>query len=550
MPRNVTMPSKTGWWLRAAALVLACLGIGVMPLRAADFPQVVQTDSGAVGGVPGTNPAVMVFKGIPFAAPPVGDLRWKPPVPPAKWNGVLKADHYGNTCMQRSRNAATSQSPLVSEDCLYLNVWTPAKSPNEKHPVMVWIYGGGFMGGSASNPSFDGEGLAAKGVVRVSMNYRLGIFGFLTHPDLDKESPNHVSGNYGLLDQIAALEWVQRNIAAFGGDPKKVTIFGQSAGGGSVHFLSVSPRAKGLFRAGISENGLLYQWDPYLIERNPSAYKLIKPSEEDNLAYLKKAGVESLAQLKGMTAAQLNALPAPPFPPAFFSPVIDGWVLPEDFDDVYAQGKQLDVPMMAGWTISYYPGFKLTVADYQKWARARFGKMADEFLKLYPAATDEEASLQIEQSARDSYRISAYLWAVTRQKSQPKSSANKFYVYSYNHPEPPDVQHRGASAGVEILYVMNSLSKLPERPFVKQDFDIADTMSSYWANFAKTLNPNGAGLPEWPAVNVQSHITMQLGEDSKPIPLATDPRFDFFKRFLEGHPPICHFAEDCSINMQ
>ena len=150
----------------------------------------------------------------------------------------------------------------------------------------------------------------------------------------------------------------------------------------------------------------------------------------------------------------------------------------------------------------------------------------------------------------DSYRISAYLWAVTRQKSQPKSSANKFYVYSYNHPEPPDVQHRGASAGVEIPYVMNSLSKLPERPFVKQDFDIADTMSSYWANFAKTLNPNGAGLPEWPAVNVQSHITMQLGEDSKPIPLATDPRFDFFKRFLEGHPPICHFAEDCSINMQ
>ena len=543
----------------AAAFAIACLAISAVPVRAADFPKIVQTDGGTVSGTPGTNPAIMVFKGIPFAAPPVGDLRWKPPMPPAKWTGVLNADHYGNTCMQSTRRTTTAvavsngtpanAAPKVSEDCLYLNVWTPAKNPNEKLPVMVWIYGGGFMGGSASNPQFDGEGLAAKGVVRVSMNYRLGIFGFLAHPELDKESSHGVSGNYGLLDEIAALEWVQRNIAGFGGDPTKVTIFGQSAGGGSVHFLSVSPLAKGLFRAGISENGLLFQWDPYLIERNPSAYKLIKPAEEDNLAYLKKAGIESLSQLKSMTAEQLVALPPPPFPPAFYSPIIDGWVLPEDFDQVYAKGKQNDVAMMAGWTNSYYPGFKITVADYQKWAHARFGSMADEFLKVYPASNDDEAARQIEESARDSYRMSVYLWAETREKAEPKGSTNKFYTYTYNHPEPPDAQKRGASAGVEIPYVMNSLSKL-DRPFVKEDYQLADMMSSYWANFAKNLDPNGKGLPVWPVFNPNSHTTMLLDVQSHPIPLTTDARFNFFKRFLESHPPICHFAEDCSINMQ
>jgi para-nitrobenzyl esterase len=540
--------SKSNNLSKIATLLALCVGLCVNPLRAADFPQTVQVDTGTVTGVPGTNPAIMVFKGIPYAAPPVGKLRWQPPAPPTKWTGILNADHYGASCMQPARRTVNKPGE-ISEDCLYLNVWTPAKSANEKLPVMVWIYGGGFMAGSASNPDFDGEGLAAKGVVRVSLNYRLGIFGFLAHPELDKDSPNHVSGNYGLLDQIAALQWVKRNIAAFGGDPERVAIFGQSAGGGSVHFLSVSPMAKGLFRAGISENGLLYQWDPYLIERNPSAYKLIKPAEEDNLAYLKKAGIESLQQLRDMTAAQLVALPPAPFPPAFFSPIIDGWVLPEDFSDVYAKGKQNDVAMMAGWTISYYPGLKITVADYQKWAKARFGSMGDEFLKLYPASTDDEASQQIEQSARDSYRISVFLWAETRQKAQKKDSTNKFYIFSYNHPEPPDAQKRGAGAGVEIPYVMNSLSKL-DRPFVKEDYEIADMMSSYWANFAKTLDPNGKGLPVWPAFNSDSRVTMQLGEDSKPISLATDARFSFFKRFLKSHPPICHFAEDCSINMQ
>jgi carboxylesterase type B len=433
-----------------------------------------------------------------------------------------------------------------SEDCLYLNVWTAAKSADAKLPVMVWIFGGGFQAGSGSNPTFDGEGLAAKGIVRVSLNYRLGILGFLSHPDLDKESPHHASGNYGLLDQIEALKWVKRNIAAFGGDPNRVTIFGQSAGGGSVNFLTSSPLAKGLFQRAIAENGLLHPDDPFLQERSPSAYKKIAQAESDNLAYLAKAGVQSLQQLRAMSSAQINALPPAPFPPAFYSPIQDSWVFPDGFAESYAKGKQIDVPYIAGWTSVYYPDLKISVAQYRQWAEARFGAMGKEYLALYPAATDAEASLQIEQGARDSYRSSLFLWAQARQKQGP----NKTFIYYYNHPYPGASKEKfGAGAGDEIPYVMNSLAKL-DRHFVKEDFAVADMMSSYWANFATTGDPNGKGLPKWPAYSPESKVAMQLGNDTGAIPVATDARFQFYKRFFASHPPLCSFAQTCSIDMQ
>ncbi len=531
--------------------LLAWLAPSVVPLHAADFPQTVQIDTGAVSGAPATNSAITVFKGIPFAAPPVGNLRWKPPVAPTKWSGVLKADHYGPSCMQIYRATpipgSENSSNAPSEDCLYLNVWTPARNAAEKLPVMVWIYGGGFMQGSSSSPQFDGEGLAAKGVVRVQMNYRLGIYGFLAHPELDKESPQGVSGNYGLLDQIAALQWVQRNIAAFGGDPGNVTIFGQSAGGGSVHFLSLSPLAKGLFQRAISENGLLFHNDPFLQERSPSAYKTIREAEADNMAYLRKAGADSLKQLRAMSGEQINALPKTPFPPAFYSPIEDGWLLPKGFGELYAEGKQSNVPFMAGWTSVYYPDLKITVAQYQKWANARFGKMAGEFLSLYPAATDDEAAQQIEQSARDSYRTSTFEWAAAREKGK---GPYRTYIYYFNHGLPGSSKEKfGAGAGAEIPYVMNSLSKLTAS-FAKADHEIAEMMSSYWANFAKTGDPNGKGLPAWPQFNARNNITMQLGDGTQPIPAATDARFGFFKRYFASHPPRCSFAQDCSIDMQ
>lgn len=524
--------------------LLACWSMEVTALPAATFPQTVQIDTGTVSGVPGVNHAITVFKGIPFAAAPVGDLRWKPPVRPAKWRGVLKADHFGPSCMQSVRGTPNTLGE-IREDCLYLNVWTPAKSAVDRLPVMVWIYGGGFQSGSATNPQFDGEGLASKGVVRVSLNYRLGILGFLAHPELDKESPHGVSGNYGLLDELAALQWVARNIAAFGGNPKRVTIYGQSAGGGSVHFLSLSPLAKGLFQRAISENGLLYSDDPFLQERSPSAYKQLEQAESDDMSYLRKAGVESLQQLRAMSSAQLNALPPAPFPPAFFSPIVDGWLLPQGFAATYAKGEQSDVPFMAGWTSVYYPELKITVAAYHKWIEARFGAMAGEYLALYPATTDDEADQAVEQAARDSYRCSLFLWAQQRQKK-----GSRTYIYYYNHGLPgSDNEKFGAGAGAEIPYVMNSLAKL-DRPFLKVDYALADMMSSYWANFAINGDPNGSGLPVWPAVDPNSKAIMQLGDDSGQIPVATEARFEFYKRFFASHPPKCSFAQECSIDQQ
>jgi para-nitrobenzyl esterase len=542
MLRRIHESASAGKQAILAVVVFACCEMSIVPLHAAAFPQTVQIDTGTVSGIPGTNPAVAVFKGIPFAAPPVGDLRWKPPAPPAKWIGELKADHFGPSCMQSVRATAAVKRE-VSEDCLFLNVWTAAKSPADQLPVMVWIYGGGFSAGSGSEPNFDGEGLAAKGVVRVTFNYRLGMLGFLAHPDLDKESPHGASGNYGILDQVTALQWVARNIAAFGGDPQNVTIFGQSAGGGSVHFLANSPLAKGLFHRAISENGLLHPDDPFLQERSPSAYKKSDKAKSDNLAYLKKAGVESLQQLRAMSGEQIIALPRAPFPPAFFTPVVeDGWVLPTDFAETYAQGKQNDVPFIAGWTSVYYPELKITVVEYRKWAEERFGAMAGEYLSLYPATTDEQASLQVEQGARDSYRISLLLWSKLRQKNF------KTYIYYFNHGLPGDRKEKfGAGAGAEIPYVMNSLSKV-DRQYKKEDYAIANMMSSYWANFAKTGDPNGKDLPVWPSVNPDGKIIMQLGDDSGKIPVATDARLDFFKRFFATHPK-CAWGQGCSINM-
>jgi carboxylesterase type B len=519
-------------------------------LPAASFPLQVQIDAGAIQGTPSSTPSIAVFKGIPYARPPVGALRWKPPMAPRHWKGVRAADHFGRSCLQVSRQTtiAGSRNPTdaPSEDCLYLDVWTPAHQVTDRLPVMVWIYGGGFQAGSSSNPQFDGEGLAAKGVVRVQMNYRLGIYGFLSHPDLDRESPHHASGNYGLLDQIEALKWVKRNISAFGGDPQRVTIFGQSAGGGSVHILSLSPLADGLFQRAISENGLLFSGDPFLQERSPSAYLPIREAEARNVEYLKKGGVTSLRQLRSMSADAINALPRTPFPPAFFGPIQDGWLLPEGMAELYAKGRQSHVPFMAGWTSVYYPGLQITPATYELWAHARFGSMAEEYLSLYPASTDQAAAEAVEQGARDSYRSSLLLWA--RQRASKDSST---YIYYFNHGLPGSAKEKfGAGAGAEIPYVMNSLTKI-EGNFRGVDHQIAEMMSSYWVNFATTGDPNGPGLPNWPRADAHDGSPMmQLGDGTGPIDVASENRFDFYRRFFNSRPPKCLFGRPCSIEMQ
>jgi para-nitrobenzyl esterase len=520
-------------------LSIACLALCAVSAQA----QTVRTDDGAVSGVPASG--VTAYLGIPFAAPPVGDLRWKPPVRPRPWSGVLKADHISNSCMQHvpvpgAAEAAHPPSPFTSEfdpvgglgeDCLYLNVWTPAHRPGAKLPVMVWIYGGAFVVGSTAVPVYDGQGLAAKGVVVVSMNYRVGIFGFYASAELDAESPHHASGNYGLLDQIAALNWVRRNAAAFGGDPDKVTIFGQSAGGGSVQMLAISPLARGLFQRAISESGTLYPWDPGI----NSAPMLVKPLprlEADGKAWLDKTGVDtSLAALRKLPAEQLLNLPAPPFHGAFFSPTIDGWVLPEGYAAAYAHHHQADVPFLVGNNSGEGGAFSLqamTQTEYAAWAARTFGDFSGEFLALYPAASDAEALAQRKAAGNDMARVSRMLWA----RAYAEGLRSKTYVYYFDHVLPgPNAARFGAFHMSEIPYVMGSLDRT-KRPITAADRAVSDKMMGYWTHFAAT-----GSLP-WVSADAPGANVTQVGDDDKAIVAASDARTQFFERFYRSHTPM------------
>jgi carboxylesterase type B len=524
---------------KLAAWSLALCAIFAGALHAQTFPLDVKIDSGMLTGVPTSNPAVTVFKGVPFAAPPVGNLRWKPPVAPAMWSGVRKADKYGSSCMQKGRGEPGQGGDQVqpSEDCLYLNVWTPAKSATDKLPVMVWFFGGGYSGGSSAAPGFEAVGLASKGVIVVVINYRLGLLGFLTAPELDAGSPNHVSGNYGLLDQIESLKWVKRNIAAFGGDPGRVTIFGQSAGAGSVQIHAVMPQSRGLFQRALSQSGTMDTGDP-LLWQGAMSYRTMKEAETNDWYYLRSVGVDSLAKLRAMTAEQIINLPAPPFPPfpPFFCPVLDGYVMPATFKEMYARRKQADVPFVVGTSaedLSGTPTFRTTVAAYRKWAQEKFGPMTDEFIRLYPAANDAEAGLAQNLAFHDQNRISKIGWADAYQKG----IRSKIFIYFWNHPWPGQ-ESRGAFHGSEIPYVMGSLSSV-KQPWTDHDREITEMMTQYWANFATTGDPNGKGLPEWTAFTPRNNkSTMLLGDGPGLSEPATEARVSFFRRWFASLPQM------------
>lgn len=502
---------------------------------AATIAQSVHIESGAISGTAGTDPSITLFKGIPFAAAPKGDLRWRPPMPPAKWTGVFKADHFAPSCMQ---NIVTERKPWtyefmahgeISEDCLYLNVWTPAKSAGDKLPVLVWIHGGGYTEGSGSVPAYDGEGLARKGLVIVTINYRLGFLGFLAYPELSRESEHGSSGNYGLLDQIAALRWVARNIAAFGGDPTRVTVAGQSAGAGSVHFLTISPLAKGLFQRGIAESGS-QAWSSSEVSRSPMAMKTLAQGEQDGLRFAEERGAHSLKELRAMSWEQLNVNN-----PGRMVPVLDGWVIPEDFAVTFAKGKQNDVPFLTGCNADEggaVPHPTTTLEEFQKMAHQRYGPMADEFLKLYPAASDAQAGEAQNAAARDYARTSMYFWALERQKT----SHSKTFTYYWDHPLPgPDKETYGAFHTSEVPYVFNSLDK-SGRPIDSTDRAIADQMTSYWANFARNGDPNAKALPLWSAFTPGARVTMELGDRPGPIRVANQPQFKFLEQFFAPQP--------------
>ena len=494
----------------------------------------VAVTGGQIAGVPGSDPSVVVFKGIPFAAPPLGDLRWRAPQPAAAWQGVRNADQFGNSCIQtvvRERKPWTYEFMThnsISEDCLYLNVWTAAGRPEERRPVYVFIYGGGNTEGSTAVPVYDGGTLARKGIVVVTVNYRLGLLGFFTHPELTREASYRASGNYGILDLIAALKWVRENIAAFGGDPGKVTVGGQSAGAANTHVLTASPLAKGLFRGAIAESGST-------IARGSS--RKLAEQEQMGVKFAAAKGAPDLRALRAMSWQQLEAsLPAPNYR---FTTVVDGYVLPSAIDEVFTQKKQNDVPTLTGSNqdeggASPHPD--VTLEQFRKLATARYAESADEFLKLYPAKTDQEAAIAQNNAARDSSRVSTYLWAIEREKT----ARTKEWTYFWDHPLPgPDADKYGAFHTSEVPYVLGALA-MSDRPFTADDRRIADSMTSYWANFIAKGDPNGAGLSRWPAVSEKPAFTMELGDKTAPIPVAgDDAKLKFWKKYhSRPRPPL------------
>lgn len=491
--------------LTFATILLALLTVAPSSNAASNDLQ-VKIDSGSIEGK--QEGAIRTFLGIPFAAPPVGDLRWKPPAPAAKWTGVRAAKEFGAHCMQGNvYGDMTFLDPGNSEDCLTLNVWTPAKKADAKLPVMVWIYGGGFVAGGTSEPRQQGENLAAHGVVLVSMNYRLGIFGFLVHAELARESGRNSAGNYGLLDQLAALEWVHRNIAAFGGDPANVTIFGESAGSFSVSAQMASPRAKGLFQKAIGESGAAFFSSGLKFE--PMDVREEKDSQFLNFAL---GGAHTLAELRAMPAQKLLDVSFKHGDSAVnfaFGPDIDGYFLPESVPSIFAAGKQNDVPLLAGWNrdegsfdVVFNPQ-KPTIESMKATAQKEFGAKADEFLKLYPATTDAEAMRSMEDFAGDRFIAwSTWEWM----EAQATTGKNPIYRYRFDlgPPAEPNAPALGAFHSSEIQYVFSQLDADPKVHWRPEDRQLSDLMQKYWSNFARSGDPNGTGLPQWPTYEAES----------------------------------------------
>ncbi len=392
------------------------VALGICVLAGAELmagiQEPIKVDGGLITGRPSWGWNVRSYRGIPFAAPPVGNLRWKPPQPVVPWTGVHRAEQFGASCMQAQRPMSDSwwngDVYPVSEDCLYLNVWTPAASASERLPVMVWIYGGGGVQGSGSEQFYAGDGLAKKGVVVVTFNYRVNVFGWMAHPELTKESPHHSSGNYGELDQIAALQWVHRNIAAFGGDPDKVMIFGQSGGSRSVNWLQASPLATGLFRAAAGESHAVFGTMTTLAE-----------AEQQGERFAQSTGASSLAALRAMSAEDLEAASLKSASGAMGAgAIVDGWVLPQDIRHIFEAGQQNDVALLTGATndeggrigASRGPQEK-TAGAYRAWAEQTLGPKASAFLEAYPAATDADVATALHDASRDANFAQHRLWA-------------------------------------------------------------------------------------------------------------------------------------------
>jgi para-nitrobenzyl esterase len=473
----------------------------------AQLTQPVRVDTGLVRG--SVEDSLTVFRGIPFAAPPVGDLRWRPPQPAATWDGVRPANEFGRACMQS--NAAIANLPPPSEDCLFVNVWTPAPRATERLPVMVWIHGGGFSAGTPGEKLYHGEWLAKKGVVVVSVAYRVGAFGFLAHPDLSAESPHRVSGNYGLLDMIAGLQWVQKNVSAFGGDPTRVTVFGESAGAIAVSMLCASPLAKGLFQAAISQSG--GSFGPVRAGGGPGEnMRPLAVAEKEGAAWAGSIGVASGASLRAIPADKLLA--ATQRQRGISWPVTDGRVIPDDQYRLYEAGRYNDVPVLIGYNSDEGATFGAPQSHsaYVDGVRQRYERFADKLLAAYPGGDTAPAK----KTARDLNRDTIFGWHTwTWARLQKKTGKSQVHLYYFDeHPDYAADSQRagyGAAHAAELPYVFRQLREHNRPPATPRDETVSDLMRTYWTNFAKTGDPNGSGLPRWPAFSNAAPQMLHIG---------------------------------------
>jgi para-nitrobenzyl esterase len=473
-------------------------------------------EGGALAPLPPDAGGVRAYKGIPYAAPPVGPLRWRPPRPVAPWNGVRPAEAFGPNSLQGVVFDDIDPTVCgVSEDCLALNVWTTASpGSSDRRPVLVWIHGGGFVVGSGSEPRYDGTRLAARGILVVTLNHRLNALGFLAHPDLSAESEHGASGNYGMLDLVAALQWVRRNIAAFGGDPDMVTIAGESAGSEAVSALMASPLAKGLFTRAIGESGAMFATP----SRSPAP---LAKAEADGIAFMRKVGAANLKELREAPAEAILAAA----PGLGYRPIVDGRFLPKPPAAIFAAREQSDVPLMAGWNKD--EGFNFTLLQgeaakrpYSGLVREIFGERTDDALRFYPGGSPEAEEASARALGGDLTIIhSTWAW-IEAQKAMGRAE-----VFRFRFDKAPltpqgwfgkrDSKSAGAFHAGEILYVFDNLHAFP---WLISDADraLAELASSYWVNFVKTGDPNGPNLPPWSSFRTGS--VMRLGAPASIAP--------------------------------